>query len=334
MLCADTHAEVAGELRWTPEQAERTRDGITVSSVAPSASARAAVGVVMRPDVAAFLREIGGGSALEDGARTLFAGASAAGLLTLPPAASTRARLAGGRAMQRAWLAALARGLAFHPTTVLLCQLEMLDDPRSPRYTAAEVATLRSLERRLFSVFARPPGVAALLFRVARVDGSPERSLRMPPIVDAQRREAVRMTVRIRLARTTDELDQVFALRHRVMVDEEGYMPAQPDGRLFDRFDAYPTTGNVIALVGGRIVGAVRLIERTPAGASADEFFDFRPFLPPAARDVTGGMLVLERAHRDTPRLVFAMMGMGYYWAIGRGATHIIAPANPERRRR
>ena len=25
------------------------------------------------------------------------------------------------------------------------------------------------------------------------------------------------------------------------------------------------------------------------------------------------------------------MIGMGYYWAIGRGATHIIAPANPER---
>lgn len=140
------------------------------------------------------------------------------------------------------------------------------------------------------------------------------------------------MTVRIRLARTTDELDQVFALRHRVMVEEEGYMPAQPDGRLSDRFDAYPTTANVIALVEDRIVGAVRMIERTPAGTSADEYFDFRPFLPPTARDVTGGMLVLERAHRATPRLVFALMGMGYYWAIGRGATHVIAPANPERR--
>ena len=140
------------------------------------------------------------------------------------------------------------------------------------------------------------------------------------------------MTVRIRLARTTEELDQVFALRHRVMVEEEGYMPAQADRRLSDRFDAYPTTANVIAVVEDRIVGAVRMIERTAAGTSADEYFDFRPFLPPAARDVTGGMLVLERAHRSTPRLVFAMLGMGYYWAIGRGATHVIAPANPERR--
>ena len=82
--------------------------------------------------------------------------------------------------MQRAWLAATALGLAFHPTTVLLYQLEMLDDPRSPAYTAAETATLRSLEQRLYRVFDRPPGAAALLFRIARVDGSPERSLRMP----------------------------------------------------------------------------------------------------------------------------------------------------------
>ncbi len=140
------------------------------------------------------------------------------------------------------------------------------------------------------------------------------------------------MTVRIRLARTTDDLDQLFALRHRVMVEEESYMPAQPGGRLVDRFDAYPTTANVIALVGERVVGAIRFIERTPVGTSADEYFDFRPYLPADARDVTSSLLVLERAHRGTPRLVFAMFGMGYCWAIERGATHILAPANPERR--
>ena len=179
VLCAETNAEVAGELRRTREQAARTRDGITVSSVAPSSSARAAVGLLMRPDVAAFLREIGAGSRLEDSARASFEGASAAGMLTLP-FATAQAWLAGGRAMQRAWLAATARGLAFQPTTVLLYQLEMLDDASSPAYTAAEVATLRSLEQRLYRIFDRSCGAAALLFRIARVDGSPERSLRLP----------------------------------------------------------------------------------------------------------------------------------------------------------
>lgn len=140
------------------------------------------------------------------------------------------------------------------------------------------------------------------------------------------------MTIRIRLARTTDELDRIFALRHQVMAEEDAYIPPQPDGRLVDRFDAYPTTANFIAVVAGRIVGAVRFMERTAAGTSADEFFDFRPFLGPEARDVTAGMLVLERAHRGHPRLVFAMLGMGYHWAIQRGATHVLGPSNPERR--
>src|SRR5204862_3435207 len=33
VLCAATNAEVAGELRWSAEQAAQARDGITVSSV-------------------------------------------------------------------------------------------------------------------------------------------------------------------------------------------------------------------------------------------------------------------------------------------------------------
>ena len=313
------------------EDATRTRDGITVSSAAPSASARAAVGLVMRPDVAAFLREVGGGSRLEAAPGAQFAAARAAGLLTLP-ATTSAAWLAGGRAMQRAWLAATARGLAFHPTTCCLPAraarrraVARVHGRRDRDAAVARAAPVQGLRA--------PGGAAALLFRIAVCRRRARRSLRMPApwMLSAGSRPHDRPHC---LARTTDELDQVFALRHSVLVDEEGYMPAQPDGRLCDRFDAYPTTANVIALVDGRIVGAVRFIERTPAGTSADEFFDFRPFLPPAARDVTGGMLVLERAHRATPRLVFAMLGMGYYWAIGRGATHVIAPRTPSAGRR
>jgi N-acyl-L-homoserine lactone synthetase len=140
------------------------------------------------------------------------------------------------------------------------------------------------------------------------------------------------MSVRIRLARTTDELDQLFTLRHRIMIDDERYLPPRPDGRLADRFDAYPTTANVIALVDDRIVGAIRFMQRTPAGTSADEYFDFAPFLPAQACAVAAGMLVLEPAYRGTARLVFAMFGMGYHWAMQRGATHVLAPANPRRR--
>src|SRR5262249_7293735 len=56
----------------------------------------------------------------------------------------------------------------------------------------------------------------------------------------AARAGARAMTLRVRVAQTTAELDAVFRLRHQVFVEEEGYMPPRPDRRIADRFDAYP----------------------------------------------------------------------------------------------
>ena len=140
------------------------------------------------------------------------------------------------------------------------------------------------------------------------------------------------MGARIKLAQTTEEIDGLFRLRHQVMVEEEAYMPAVPDRRLFDRFDTYPATGNVIAVVDGQVVGAIRVIEQSSAGTSAESYFDFHPFLPEGARPAALGMLAVAREFRALPRLVFALNGMAYYYAVSRGMTHIMTPANPERR--
>lgn len=140
------------------------------------------------------------------------------------------------------------------------------------------------------------------------------------------------MTLRVRVARTTDELDAVFRLRHRVFVEEEGYMPPRPDGRIADRFDAYPTTANIIALVDGDVAGSIRFMERSAAGVSTDEFFDFGDLVPRDVRDGSSGMLVVAREHRTVPRLVVSMIGMGYYWAASRGITTLLGTINPERR--
>ncbi|MET0911391.1 MAG: acyl-homoserine-lactone synthase [Ilumatobacteraceae bacterium] len=139
------------------------------------------------------------------------------------------------------------------------------------------------------------------------------------------------MTVRVREARTSAELDAVFRLRHQVFVEEEQYMPARHDRRLADRFDAYPTSANIVALVDGRIVGSIRFMERSAAGLSTDEFYDFTEQFAPAARDGCSGMLVVARKYRSTPRLVVSMMAMGYLWAASRGLTRLFGAINPER---
>lgn len=139
------------------------------------------------------------------------------------------------------------------------------------------------------------------------------------------------MTVQIRIARTTEELDALFRLRHQVMVEEEAYMAATHDGRITDRFDAYPTTGNVIAVVGDQVVGGVRFVPVTVAGTPADEYFDFSPYLPIDARPVAAGMLVISRDYRRLGRMIPALAGMGSHWVLSQGYTHIQVAANPER---
>ena len=139
------------------------------------------------------------------------------------------------------------------------------------------------------------------------------------------------MTVRVREARTSAELDDVFRLRHQVFVDEEHYMQQHADARIADRFDAYPTSTNIIALVDDQIVGAIRFMKRSPAGISTDEFYDYTACIEPEPRDGASGMLVVARSRRTTPRLVTSMMSMGYLWAAAHGITRLFGTINPER---
>jgi CRP-like cAMP-binding protein len=139
------------------------------------------------------------------------------------------------------------------------------------------------------------------------------------------------MAVRIRQATSPTDFDQLFQVRHRVFVEEQRYFPPVSDGRLVDRFDAFPTTANIVASAHGRVVGGVRIVEPSPVGAPADEFFDFRPYLP--EKDVrigSGSMLVVEPEYRRIPRVTFAMLGMMYYWALVKGLTHITGVAAPD----
>jgi N-acyl-L-homoserine lactone synthetase len=136
--------------------------------------------------------------------------------------------------------------------------------------------------------------------------------------------------VRIKIAQTAKELDALFALRHRVFV-EEGYMAPTHDGRITDRFDAFPTTANIIALVEGEVIGGVRYMRRCEVGSSVEEFFDPTSFAPPGARLAVGSLLVLDPRFRGVPRITFNMAAMGFYWGKSEGLTHIIGVVNPDR---
>lgn len=138
------------------------------------------------------------------------------------------------------------------------------------------------------------------------------------------------MSFRVRIAATPREMDAVFRLRHRVFA-EEGHMDARPDGRIFDQFDAYPGTVNIVAVVADTVIGAVRYMQLTDAGSSVEEFFDPRPLAPQGARLAIGSLLVVDPDYRGQPRVTVNLTAMGFYWAASVGLTHIVGVVNPDR---
>ncbi len=142
------------------------------------------------------------------------------------------------------------------------------------------------------------------------------------------------MAFRVKLAEPEAELDGVACLRHRVFVDDEKFFSPRPDGRLRDRWDGAPVTGNIIAIVDGEVVGNVRFVEDGALRTPPDEYFEVAPHLPaaafaPGACLGGGSSLLVTREARRLPRLSFSMMAMGYAWCVFRGLTHVKGAANP-----
>jgi N-acyl-L-homoserine lactone synthetase len=137
------------------------------------------------------------------------------------------------------------------------------------------------------------------------------------------------MSIQIGKATTSKELDAVFRLRHDVFT-EEGTFEATGSGRIVDRFDAFPGVVNIVARVDDEIIGSVRFMEYSEAGASAEDWFDFTPHLPTDGRIGSASQLVVHKDYRFVPGLTVSMISMGYAWCLQRQLTHLTSAANPE----
>jgi CRP-like cAMP-binding protein len=151
------------------------------------------------------------------------------------------------------------------------------------------------------------------------------------------------MGIRLKIAETAQELDDVFWLRHQVYVVEEGKFGGDANSRnyLTDRFDAHPTCANLIAYEGAEPVATIRLNLDVGGGLPAEEYFDFSDERRRLAVDwplETGertrfkgaGMLAVRndwRRRRDVIRALFKLVAVvGRSW----GVTHIFIIANHE----
>jgi nitroreductase len=177
-LCQELHREMMREVRWTPSEVERTRDGLDLATLELSPVDRAGMRLIASWPVMAYVRRLGKGRALEQSARKAVTASTAVGLLTMNGVGPT-SFFAGGRAVQRIWLRATARRLAFQPMTALPYLFARLERGGGEGLAEDERQALRELRTRYRELFEVPSGHAEImLFRIAHAEAPTARSLR------------------------------------------------------------------------------------------------------------------------------------------------------------
>jgi len=102
------------EMRWTPEDAEKTLTGIDIRTLELGNSLMAAMGVIKSEKVIEAVKEFGGGNALGMLAMRTLSTASALCMISIP-GYDLKNFFEGGRSMERFWLEATNLNLAIHP---------------------------------------------------------------------------------------------------------------------------------------------------------------------------------------------------------------------------
>jgi len=148
------------------------------------------------------------------------------------------------------------------------------------------------------------------------------------------------MAIRIKVARSAEELDNVFWLRHQVYVAEDKKFGDRgfPDQRISDRFDALPGVANIIAYDEDEPVGTIRVNLDSSVGLPSEKYFNFHPARLEVRKAVkkvknkpifvSAGMLAVRKNWMRRSNVIYALLktatGILHSW----GATHLIATVN------
>lgn len=151
------------------------------------------------------------------------------------------------------------------------------------------------------------------------------------------------MPIKLKVASTAEELNDVFELRYSVYVIEKNRFNVNSlDGeRIVDRFDAIPDSVNFIAYSGDTAVATMRLNKDSDIGLPAEEYFDFseiRQELEAKHRAGkcgqpllgSGSMLAIHKDWRHRRDVIFALFKLAAGVALDWGVTHGIGSISQE----
>ncbi len=151
------------------------------------------------------------------------------------------------------------------------------------------------------------------------------------------------MPIKLKVARTEKELDDVFRLRYDVYVRERDKFSekrATSDGRIVDHFDALPGVAIVVAYDGDIAIASFRVNRDSTVGLAPEKYFDFtqtRGLIEQSAEGggatpciVSGSMLAIRRQWRHKRNVIFALFKKTTAVMRDLGATHVFGAASAE----
>lgn len=148
------------------------------------------------------------------------------------------------------------------------------------------------------------------------------------------------MAIRLKIASSAKELDDVFWLRYQVYAELGYFGDTGGSEHLSDRFDAHPYSANIIAYADEHIpIGTLRVNMDSGGGLPADEYYDFTAHRQAINEEwvslqgeephiCSAGMLAIRKGWRNRRDVIRALFKMAASVAHSWGVTHVIATVN------
>jgi len=171
---------VKREMRWTPEDAENTKDGIDIETLGLNAPQITALGILKDPEVIRFVSDLKGGKLLEEATRRSIANAGAIGLITLPTT-DYENYIKGGISSERLWLMAEKNNLALHPVISPLYLFPRILQGNGEDLSVQNIEELKHLRKKFIKLFDIDEGLAEVfLFKISYAPLPGKKSFRLP----------------------------------------------------------------------------------------------------------------------------------------------------------
>jgi nitroreductase len=176
---ARLHSFLFDHLRWTEEEAQRTKDGLYVGTLEISPFQVPGLRLLRHWSMVRALNGAGLSRIIGKKAQRLALSASAIGMVTMPDDKNIDF-LNGGRIVQRVWLEATRMGLRFHPMTGFVFLMQRVSAGNTEGLAESHIGMIRSAEQGLRTAYDLKKETVVMLFRVGYGASPMARSLRLP----------------------------------------------------------------------------------------------------------------------------------------------------------